>query len=193
MQLSMKLPYSSEALSAFITGYHEKIWPVQIIAVFLTVTVLYALYRPFLQSGRLVGLVLILFWIWSGYVYYIREFSALSFLAPTYGIFFLLQAALLVWFVVTPNSLNFQFARYSKGWAGIVFIVLALLIYPLAMVLYEGQWKSYHLVGVTPLSTALFSMGAIMQTNAGARLKFIMNIIPVIYILSSCITAWILL
>ncbi len=193
MQFSTKLPYSAEALSAFIAGYHEKIWPIQIIAALLALIMLYAFFRPFPQSGRLIGLVLVLFWAWSGYIFYIREFSALSFLAPVYGIFFLLQAVLLLWFAITRSGLNFQFTRNSNGWTGLVFIVLAMLIYPLAIVLYEGQWTSYRLVGVTPLATALFTIGVIMQIKAGGCLKFSISIIPILYILASSITALLLL
>jgi hypothetical protein len=192
MQLSTRLPYSAEALSAFIASYHQSIWPVQAMAVLLIALVIYALFRPFSQSSRLIGLTLTLFWLWTGYVFYIREFSTLSFLAPFYGTVFLLQAGLLFWFVVVRSKLDIRFDNNCSGWTGIILLFFALIFYPLIVILFEGRWTSYRLAGVTPMASVLFTLGMTMQMQAGKVIRYSVSMIPAILLIIYGISGWFL-
>jgi len=193
MYISATLPYSAEALAAFIANYHASIWPVQIAAALLALAALYGLFRVFAHASRVIGLILTLFWGWTGYLFYIREFSSLSFLAALYGGFFLLQAVMLFGFTVIADRLDFQVTRNRKEWAGFSLILLALLIYPTAIAWYEGQWSSVRLVGVTPLATTFYTLGFVTLAKTGLRIKIILSLIPLLHVLASCITAWLLL
>lgn len=193
MYISATLPYSAEALSVFISNYNRTIWPAQTIAIFLTLVVLFCFFRPFRLSSRLIGLVLALFWFWTGYVFYIQAFSTINFLAPAYGAIFLAQSAFVLYFSFIYDKIEFFFRKNGVGRAGLFFVVLALVVYPSAMSHYEGQWESYRLVGVTPLATTLFTMGLMFSAKSRSSIKLCASVIPVLYILSSGVTAWFLL
>ena len=173
-----------------MAGYHETIWPAQIIAIIMALFVLIALFRSFRYSDRLTGLVLALFWLWTGAFFYIREFSLLSFLAPVQGGFFVIQAALLFWFGGIRNKLSFQYRHNLKEWLGLVFFATALIIYPSIIAFYEGQWESFRLVGVTPFATTLFTLGSLFTMRTSKVLKSALMFIPILHLIASLATAW---
>lgn len=188
----MQLPYTAEVLASFVAHYHEAIWPVQIIAVFLVLASLYGAFRPNPVTDRLIGLILTAFWAWTGYVFYIREFSSISFLASTYGGFFLFQAALIGWFSVIRNDLQFRYTNNWKGRLGLACLVLALIGYPLAVGIFEGQWASLRLVGITPVPTVLFTLVFLLMADAKIFRKLILTAIPILFLLAALITGLIL-
>ena len=161
-------------------------------AVLLIVFVIYSLFRPFSQSSRLIGLTLTLFWLWIGYVFYIREFSALSFLAPFYGIIFLLQAGLLFWFVVVRSRVVIRFENNSSGWTGIIFLIVGAVLYPLIIMLFEHQLTSCRLVGVTPVASVIFTLSMTMQIQSGRAIKYSISTIPLILLIAYGISGWFL-
>lgn len=189
----MQLPYTAEVLASFVTHYHEAIWPVQIIAVLLVLTSLYGAFRPNPVMDRLIGLSLTAFWAWIGYVFYIREFSSISFLAPIYGGFFLFQAALIVGFSVIRHDLRFRYANDGQGRAGLACLVLALIVYPLAVGIFEQQWTSLRLVGLTPVPTVLFTLGFLLMAEARTFNKLILTVIPLVALLAALMTGLILI
>lgn len=184
----MELPYTAEVLASFVAHYHAAIWPVQIIAVFLVLAALYGAFRPNPARDRLIGLILSTFWVWTGYVFYIREFSSISFLAPVYGGFFLVQAALIVGFSVIRHDLQFRYTKDGKGRVGLACLVLALIVYPLAVGIFEEQWASLRLVGITPIPTVLFTLALLLMADARLFRKLILTVIPLLFLLSALIT-----
>lgn len=184
----MELPYTAEVLASFVAHYHEAIWPVQIIAVFLVLAALYGAFRPNSVTDRLIGLILTVFWTWTGYVFYIREFSSISFLAPIYGGFFLFQAALIVGFSVIRHDLRFRYTNHWKGRVGLVCLVLALIGYPLAVGIFEEQWASLRLVGITPVPTILFTLAFLLMADAEIFRKLILTVIPILSLLAALMT-----
>ena len=189
----MQPPYTAEVLAAFVGRYNEAIWPVQMIAVFLILVSLYGVFRPTPVTDRLIGLILTAFWVWTGYVFYIREFSSISFLAPVYGGFFLFQAALIVWFSVLRHDLQFRYTNDWKGRAGLACLALALIVYPLIVGSFEGQWESLRLAGITPVPTVLFTLGFLLMADAKIFRKPILTVIPILFLLAALMTGLMLI
>ena len=189
MQLSTHLPYSQEALASFLAGYHQTIWPFQIVSVILIVLMIAALYRPFQYSGRMIFCILGLFWLWIGEVFYLRSFSSMSFLAPGIGIVAFVQAGLLFFFAGTYKGLLIADSKRLIGRTGIFCIILSLLVMPGAISLIEGQWESWRLAGATPVATALFTIGILLLARVGKNIQTGLLIIPCAHLLASGIEA----
>jgi hypothetical protein len=187
MPISLTLPYTAETLRAFLAGYHADIWPAQAVAVVLTLGMLVPMARPVPHAGRLVCLGLAVFWAWTGAVFFLRGFSALSFLAPAYGVAFLVQAALLLGVAAVRPPSGFVLSRTSG-----VLLVLALVVYPLALVALEGEWRGWRLLGVTPVATTLFTLGVVMAATAGRWTKAMLSAIPTVHLVAAGATAWVL-
>lgn len=188
----MQLPYSAEVLASFVAHYNETIWPVQMIAVFLVLASFYGVFRPTPVMDRVIGLILMTFWAWTGYVFYIREFSSINFLAPVYGGFFLFQAALIVGFSVIRHDLQFRYTNDGKGRVGLICLFLALIVYPLAVGIFETQWASLRLVGLTPVPTVLFTLGFLLMAKAHRARKLVLMAIPFLALLAALMTGLIL-
>lgn len=190
MQLS--LPYTAEVLTSFIAGYHDDIWPVQIIAGALAVLVMVLIMYGKRGSHRLIGCVLALFWLWCGVVFYYLRFADISFLADGYAAAFVLQALLLVWHSALRNRVNFSLRRDMAAWAGLALVVIAALIYPGIMYMLDGSKHSLRLIGVTPVATTLFTIGVLLMAEMSYRRRALITAIPVFYLLASGFTHYIL-
>lgn len=189
MQFSTHLPYSADALASFMAGYHQTIWPFQIIAVVLIILMMTALYRPFQYSGRLTFLILGFFWLWIGEVFYLRSFSSMSFLAPGIGMVVFVQAGLLFFFAATYKGLLIADSKRLIGRIGIVCIILSLLMMPATIALIEGQSTSWRLAGVTPAATVLLTIGVVLLSRVGKTIQTGLLIIPCAHLLASGLEA----
>lgn len=87
--------------------------------------------RPASWSVRLAAVILAVFRVWTAVVFLSQDFARLSFLAPAFGVGFLVQAALLLAVAWGGNGLVFRCRGHRSGIVGLVFPALALLIYPL--------------------------------------------------------------
>lgn len=193
MQIPARLPYTHEVLSVFLSEYHQSIWPIQIIAVILTAITIYILIKPFAQSSRLIITTLVIFWFWIGTIYYIQELTSLSFMAPLYGIVWVIQAGLFVCYIIIPFSKKIYFENNIHGYSGIILIIFAVIIYPLAMTTFDNRWASYRMVGVTPVATAIYTLGVILQIKYSKVIKSILSVIPIMLIIVYGISGWLLL
>ena len=193
MYISTTLPYTAETLAVFIASYNHAIWPAHIFAALLIIVSLIGLFKPFSRANRVTGLVLTLFWIWNGLVFYILEFSALNFLAPLYGGFFLVQASMLFVLCAIQNKLSFQSNNAPRKWLTISLLILSIVAYPAGVVFYEQKWESLRFAGTTPLATSLFTIGLLYASQGKKIIKGTLAIIPVLHIITSSIVAFLLM
>ncbi|MQX35825.1 DUF6064 family protein [Roseospira navarrensis] len=191
MAVSVTLPYSAEVLQAFLAGYHESIWPAQIAAVLLIAALLVVLARPTPRTTRLPALILTAFWAWVGGVFYMAELTHLSFLATAHGAACLGQAALLLGHAGRGPEPVAQRSRARLSF-GIGLLVVALGVYPLGMAVWEGSAAAWRLAGVTPVATALLTLGALILGPGGRWTAGLLGVIPAAVLAWAAFTAWVL-
>ncbi len=72
-------------------------------------------------------------------------------------------------------------------------IIIAAIIYPLAMDIFDNHWTGYRMIGVTPVATAIYTLGVILQIKHNNVIKCFLSVIPAALIIVYAISGWLLL
>lgn len=89
------LPFTRAEFISVFAAYNAGVWPVQVLAHLLGLSIVVVLVRPSPASGRVVGAGLAAMWVWTGIVYHGIHFSAINRAAFAFAALFVLQGALL--------------------------------------------------------------------------------------------------
>jgi hypothetical protein len=109
------LPYSAEVLYALYGQYNQAIWPMQILFLVLAGVSLAFTLHPWRQAGRVVGLILVLAWLWAAIGFHWQHFSLINFSAGIYAALFAVQALLIAWTWVARGGTSFRLGRDVAG------------------------------------------------------------------------------
>src|SRR5687768_16253137 len=99
------LPFTTEILFSSFEQYNRALWPLPMVAPALALVILALALRPVRHGDRPVGALLALAWLWVGLGYFILHFAAFDFVAPIYGVLFILQGLLVAWSAVVRGRL----------------------------------------------------------------------------------------
>ncbi len=184
------IAFSSEAYYALFAEYNRAIWPAQILALLLGLLALVSAGRPFWQSDRLIALIIVVFWAWSGIVYHWNYFAGINFVAPVLAVFFVIQTVLLLWTGIVRDRVAFRFSGNLYGWVGLILAVYALAFHAVTSHLAGHVWPALPAFGVTPSSVLLFTLGLLLM--AEPHVPWHLTILPVLLCLLGAIGAWFL-
>lgn len=158
----MTLPFTVEQFFQVFAEYNTSIWPIQIVAYVLALTTLALAFRPGARSDRFAAGVLGAYWIWMGAVYHIMYFSPINPAAYLFGAFFIAQG-LLFWIVGgVRKKLCFQFAARPAPLVGTLFILYAMIGYPLLSTVLGHGYPATPTFGVAPCPTTIFTFGLLL-------------------------------
>ena len=105
-----------------------------------------------------------MFWIWIGLVYNFCFFSAINRTALIFAAFFLLQGILFFIAGVWKNTLSFHFRPELAEVTGGVFLIYAIVIYPIL-----GYWLGHRYPAAPtfglPCPTTIFTFGMLLWTD----------------------------
>ena len=160
------LPFTTEQFFAVFARYNVAVWPAQLLLTALAIALI-----PVARSGqpdasRLVSLGLALLWAWMGIVYHLGFFRAINPAATLFGLLFILEAGLLLWFGVRRGRVTFARRHDRRGILGGGLLVYALLVYPLLSVLLGHRYPAAPTFGL-PCPTTIYTLGLLLWT-AGA-------------------------
>ena len=184
------LPFSWDVLRSHFEQVNAVLWPVGIVAVALALIVVWWIAKPKLWSGRLIALILTIFWAWNGAVYHGLQFAGLNFWAPVSAIVFLIQALLFFWTGVVRGRLAFRFQGDAASRAGLALMIFALVLYPLLWWLGGSGLRSIPEFGITPGPTNVFTLGVLLL--AAPRVPIGLSIIPLLWCVVWGLVAWFL-
>lgn len=118
------MPFTQQQFFEAFRDYNEAIWPAQALLFLLAIlAVIGALWRR-----RGVAPILAALWAWCGIAYHWGHFARVNKAAWVFGALFLVAAGLIL-----KNGGMFRFdddAPPLRRWAGLGFIIYALLVYP---------------------------------------------------------------
>jgi hypothetical protein len=163
-------PFSVEQFLEVFANYNAAIWPAQILACSLGIFAVLLAFARWKPSGKLIAGVLTLFWLWTGLVYHILFFSAINRPAYIFGLLFIVQGALFLYFGVIKNDLTFRFALNVHGIVGAVFIFYAMLIYPLLGHILGHGYPQSPVFGIAPCPLVIFTFGILLLARQGVPL-----------------------
>jgi hypothetical protein len=154
----MILPFTRSDFLDVFASYNEAIWPIQLALIAMGLAMAGLSLRG---GGAGVALLLALLWDWMGVVYHWGYFAAINPVAYVFGSAFIVQSALLLWFGVVRRGLFFRPRLDLLGIMGALFIIYALIGYPIAGLAVGHAYPSSPTFGV-PCPTVIFTLGILM-------------------------------
>jgi len=158
----MNLPFTSEQFFSVFKLYNQAIWPGQIVAYLLGLSILAVMIKNPRWSGRFVIGALALFWIWMGAVYHIIFFSMINPAAWVFGILFIVQGIILAIFGIILNRLEFGFTGRLNVIVGALLIFFSMLFYPLLGHAFGHIYPASPMFGVAPCPATIFTFGVFL-------------------------------
>ena len=174
----MQLPFSLGDFLNVFKEYNETIFPLQVVFYLFAFICIYLIFTNNKNVNKFVNIVLSFFWLWIGIVYHIIFFSAINKAAYIFGISFIIQGVLFAVYGVFNNSLSFEYRKSAVNVVGIIFLLYALIIYPVLG--YQlGHVYPYSPTFGLPCPTTIFTFGILLFANK--RVPSFLIIIPFIW------------
>ncbi len=174
----MKLPFSLEQFLKVFEDYNSSIWPLQLFFYLLALLVIRVSLNKSRKSDKTISLILSFFWIWMGIVYHLIYFSSINKAALAFGIAFILQGGLFMYFGFLRNEISIRLNSSIYGITGSLLILFALVIYPLIGYFNGHIYPASPTFGV-PCPTTIFTFGILLWTNS--KIPFTLLIVPIIW------------
>lgn len=168
--------------------YNGATWPAPLVALALGLVVLALALLG--RGGRSIPLLLAAAWAWTAMAFHYGTFAALNFMAPTYAVAFLVEAAVLAW-LAARGGLRAAAPRGTRPWAGAALAAIALLGWPLLALTTPFGLAAAEVAGVAPDPTALFTLGILLLAAPPGRAVVAAAVIPLLWTLAGGATAWV--
>ena len=165
----MSLPYTVEVFFASMAQYNRLWFPGDIFVVLLVLVAFALVARP--RSGctgisaRIVGALLAASWVWVGAAHQLQHMATLNFMAPIYGIAWIVQGVLIAFTCTVLGRVRFRFGGDVRGWTGLALAVFGLFGYPLVVLSLGFGWRALPLAGMAPDPTVIFTAGILAATR----------------------------
>lgn len=176
-----------------VAAYNVSHWPAAVLAYVLALSVTVVLLRrkgeeQGRRSGRVIGALLVVAWVWNGVFFHFGTFASINFLAPLYGSLFVLQSLLFAIAAIIRGRFVTGWSEDVFAWCGLGLIVYAMVAYPVFSLLWRDSLNSTTVVGVAPSPTALFTLGVLLLGAGRACLH--LSVLPVAWLFVAGFTAW---
>lgn len=158
----MNIPFTVDQFFDIFEAYNTAIWPAQIIAYFIGIGAVALAFRENRLYGGIVSGILALFWIWMGVFYHIAYFSTINPAAWVFGALFVLEGLLLVVVGSIWGRLSFGFNLKPIPIIGAIFILYAMVAYPLLGLAFAHWYPRAPMFGVAPCPTTIFTFGLLL-------------------------------
>jgi hypothetical protein len=155
----MGLPFRVQDFFEVFRRYNLAVWPAQLILYGIAALIVVLVLQ--LDRPRLVLVLLATLWLWAGLVYHLAFFAAINPAAPVFGIMFIAQAAVLLWFARVRGSGSGAVHRPLAVRAGKVLVAYALIGYPLLGHLAGHHYPETPTFGA-PCPTTIFTLGILL-------------------------------
>jgi hypothetical protein len=171
-------PFTQEQFLNVFAQYNNTVFPLQIVFVILGIAALGLAIKRSQFSDKAILLILSFFWFWIGIVYHIIFFSSINPLAYAFGVLFIVEAVLLLYFGVMKKQAGFSLTQNTYALIGLLFIVYALIIYPLIGTYLGHGYPRLPTFGL-PCPTTIFTFGIFLM--ADKRFPLFLLVIPLIW------------
>lgn len=174
------MPFTPEQFFQVFERYNLAVYPMQIVLILAACAAVAAATtsRRRRFSGEIIAGLLAFLWLWAGVVYHLIFFAKINPAARIFGAAFVLEGLLFFREGVWKKRLSFRFERGLDGALGAVFIVYALIVYPLVGYWLGRVFPSSPTFGA-PCPTTIFTFGLLFW--AGGKLPLYLLIVPVLW------------
>lgn len=169
------MPFTVEQFLAVFAQYNQAVWPMQAVLVLAASA---AIGVAFTQANRVVAFLLAGLWWWTGDVYHWLFFSRVNRAAWLFGLLFMTQGALFFLLGVVRKELRFQVRGDARGILGGLFIVYALLLYPMLGQMLGHVYPAAPTFGA-PCPVMIFTFGRLLWLEG--KVKWWLLVIPLLW------------
>lgn len=174
----MRLPFSLEQFLSIFEAYNQAIWPMQIVLyLFALAAIILAVSRTSF-SNKVISVILAFLWLWTGIVYHLTYFTSINKAAFLFGALCIVQGLIFLFNGVLKSNLSFQFQPDTKGIIGSLFILYALVIYPILGHYLGHAYPTSPTFGA-PCPTTIFTFGLLLWADR-AMPKYVV-VIPLLW------------
>ena len=163
------IPFTVDQFLNVFKQYNVAVWPAQVFLYMIGIFAISLVLSRKNDFSRIVSLVLSLFWIWMGLAYHFWYFSTINRAALIFAAFFVLEGVILFIVGVLQQQLKFRFSLNVYGIVGGVFLLYALIVYPVL-----GYWLGHRYPAAPtfglPCPTTIFTFGMLLWTSRRAPL-----------------------
>ena len=160
----MSLPFTVEQFMGIFEKYNIAVWPMQIILVLIALSALFLSLRKFSYSDRFISAILGFFWLWIGIVYHLTYFTSINKAAYLFGALYINQGLIFIFVGGIKSKLSFKLQPNSYGIIGSLFILYALIIYPILGYFFGHIYPRNPTFGL-PCPTTIFTFGLLLWTD----------------------------
>jgi len=170
------MPFSVEQFVRILETYNTAIWPLQLVFNGMAIVAIIIIIRKQLFTDKMVLSILSLFWLWMGIVYHLTYFSTINPGAYIFGSGFILEGILFLYAAFLQKNISFHFTANIYGWAGAVYMLFALVIYPI-LGYFQGLIYPYSPTFGLPCPTTIFTFGILLWADRKIPLSLL--VIPI--------------
>ncbi len=172
------IPFTPEQFFGIFEKYNKAIFPMQFVLILVAIIVIFMAVsrKPF--RNKIISGLLGLLWLWTGIIYHLIFFTAISSPAYLFGTLFIFQGSLFLYEGVARNRLSFHASWKFYGILGAIFIVYALVIYPIIGYALGRIFPTSPTFGA-PCPTTIFTFGLLLWTDKKIPLNLL--IVPVLW------------
>ncbi len=174
----LRIPFTTEQFIQIFEKYNQAVFPMQFVLILVTVIVIFLAASRKPSRNKIISGLLGLLWLWTGIVYHLIFFTAISPPAYLFGILFIFQGLLFLYEGVARNWLNFRVNWRFNGILGAIFIAYSLVIYPVIGYRLGRIFPASPTFGA-PCPTTIFTFGLLLWTDKKVPLSLL--IIPVLW------------
>jgi hypothetical protein len=172
------IPFTVEQFLDVFARYNVAVWPAQVVLYAVALCAIgLAIQRSGNFSRSIAGLLSVL-WLWSGIVYQLIFFSSINRAAYIFGGLFIFQSCLFIYAGVLKRKLSFGISLTPYGIIGGLFIVYALVMYPVLSYKLGHRYPMTPTFGV-PCPTIIFTFGMFLWTRRNVPVYLI--VIPLLW------------
>lgn len=185
--LSDFLLFSPQTYYRLFELYNQAIWPGQILALALGLTILGLLRGGGTAHGRFIAGILALGCLWVAWAYLWQRYDTINWAARYFALGFAIEAILLIAAGPILGRLRFRMAGGATAWFGLGLFVFALAAQPFIGTLLGRSWTQVEIFGIAPDPTILATLGLLLLTT---RIRWDLLVIPLLWCALTGATHW---
>jgi hypothetical protein len=173
------MPFTTDEFLNVFEQYNLWVWPMQLILNLLAIVAFWFLVFGKKNKSKVINAILVFLWLWMGMVYHLLFFSEINKAAYIFGFLFLVQSFLFAWYgLIKAKNIKYQFRLDVYGVLGLLFIIYALIVYPILSIYFGHEYPKMPTFGL-PCPTVIFTIGILLF--AFDRIPGIVILIPFLW------------
>jgi hypothetical protein len=160
----MNLPFTTEQFLEVFRQYNTSVFPMQIILLLAAIVSVYFVVKNKPYSSTFVSSILAFYWVWMGIVYHLIHFTTINKAAYLFGILYIVQGILFLYFGLIKKSLFFRYSGNIYGIVGYILIIYGLIVYPILGYLLGHVYPQSPTFGL-PCPTTIFTFGLLLWSD----------------------------